>query len=102
MYVYVYISSQPHSNTQEESQYIVDKLKTNKQYLSINKRYYHLYRNMMDAMSSQPPPNTQEASQYIVDKLKTDYNNYGVSEDDLRFVVVDELNIFDSLGSLAA
>ena len=57
---------------------------------------------MMDAMSSQPPPNTQEATQYIVDKLKTDYNNYGVSEDDLRFVVVDELNKFDSLGSLAA
>lgn len=57
---------------------------------------------MMDAMSSQPPPNTQEASQYIVDKLKTDYNNYGVSEDDLRFVVVDELNKFDNLGSLAA
>jgi hypothetical protein len=56
----------------------------------------------MDAMSSQPPPNTQEATQYIVDKLKTDYNNYGVSEDDLRFVVVDELNKFDSLGSLAA
>ena len=57
---------------------------------------------MMDAMSSQPPPNTQEATQYIVDKLKTDYNNYGVSEDDLRFVVVDELNKFHSLGSLAA
>lgn len=57
---------------------------------------------MMDAMSSQPPPNTEEATQYIVDKLKSDYNNYGVSEDDLRFVVVDELNKFDSLGSLAA
>ena len=53
-------------------------------------------------MSSQPPPNTQEASQYIVDKLKTEYDNYGVSEDDLRFVVVDELNKFDGLGSLAA
>ena len=57
---------------------------------------------MMDYLSSQPPPNTQEASQYIVDKLKTEYNNYGVSEDDLRFVVVDELNKFHSLGSLAA
>ena len=57
---------------------------------------------MMDYLSSQPPPNTQEATQYIVDKLKKDYDNYGVSEDDLRFVVVDELNKFDSLGSLAA
>jgi hypothetical protein len=57
---------------------------------------------MMDYLSSQPPPNTQEATQYIVDKLKTDYNDYGVSEDDLRFVVVDELNKFHSLGSLAA
>lgn len=57
---------------------------------------------MMDAMSSQPPPNTQEATKYIVDKLKTEYDNYGVSEDDLRFVVVNELNKFDSLGSLAA
>ena len=47
---------------------------------------------MMDYLSSQPPPNTQEATQYIVDKLKTDYNDYGVSEDDLRFVVIDELN----------
>ena len=57
---------------------------------------------MMDYLSSQPPPNTQEATQYIVDKLKTDYNDYGVSEDDLRFVVIDELNKFHSLGSLAA
>ena len=57
---------------------------------------------MMDYLSSQPPPNTEEGTQYIINKLKKDYDNYGVSENDLRFVVVDELNKFHSLGSLAA
>lgn len=57
---------------------------------------------MMDSLSSQPPPNTKEATQYIVDKLQTEYDKFGVSEDDLRVVVHDELKKFECLGSLAA
>lgn len=57
---------------------------------------------MMDYLSEQPAPCKHEAVQYVTNHIKEEFQEYGISEDELRVVAEDEINKFGSLGSLAA
>lgn len=57
---------------------------------------------MMDALSEMQAPCKDEASRYVFNKLWIDFCDYGISEDDIRFIIDQEINEFDSFGSLAA
>lgn len=57
---------------------------------------------MMDAMSDQPAPNKEEANRYIFNTLWSEFREFGISQDDIRFIIDDEIDKFDSFGSLAA
>ena len=57
---------------------------------------------MMDALSGQPAPNKEEAMMYILKYIQEEFHDYGISEDELRIIAMDEIEKFGSLGSLAA
>ena len=56
----------------------------------------------MDALSYQPAPNKEEAMMYILKHIHEEFHDYGISEDELRIIVMDQIEQFGSLGSLAA
>lgn len=56
----------------------------------------------MDALSYQPAPNKEEAMMYIMKHIQEEFHDYGISEDELRMIVMDQIEQFGSLGSLAA
>jgi hypothetical protein len=57
---------------------------------------------MMDALSDQPAPNKEEAQMYVLKHIQEEFHDYGISEDELRIIAMDEIEKFGSLGSLAA
>ena len=57
---------------------------------------------MMDAMSEHPAPTKEEASRYIFNNIWPDIHHLGISEDDVRFIIDEEIKKFGSLGSLSA
>lgn len=57
---------------------------------------------MMDALSDQPAPNKEEAMMYILKHIREEFHDYGISEDELRIIAMEEIEKFGSLGSLAA
>lgn len=57
---------------------------------------------MMDAMSEQLAPSKEEANRYIFNRLWSEFHDMGISEDDVRFIIDEEIDKFDSFGSLAA
>ena len=56
----------------------------------------------MDALSYQPAPNKEETMMYIMKHIQEEFHDYGISEDELRTIVMDQIEQFGSLGSLAA
>lgn len=57
---------------------------------------------MVDALSDQPAPTKEEAMMYILKHIREEFHDYGISEDELRIIAMDEIDKFGTLGSLAA
>lgn len=57
---------------------------------------------MLDALSDQPAPKKEVAMMYIMKHIREEFHDYGISEDELQIIVMEEMEKFGSLGSLAA